>query len=112
MLLIDKLEGNSGIGVPVFSRSGQMQNYNFIVLSPGKKPIVKEQTDHVNEEHEKFKFKSQSSVTAPKETLSIHVSSKHTKSDFLEKSKLNGLLKELSATGPTERFNVKSETKM
>jgi hypothetical protein len=42
MLLLDKLEGNSGIGVPVFSRSGQMQNYNFIVLSPGKKPLVKE----------------------------------------------------------------------
>lgn len=37
MILIDKIEGNSGIGVPVFSRFGQMQNFNFIVMSPGKK---------------------------------------------------------------------------
>lgn len=36
MLLIDKIEGNSGIGVPVYSRFGQMQNYNYIALSPQK----------------------------------------------------------------------------
>ena len=34
---IDSIEGNSYIGVPVFSRFGQMQNYNYIVMSPQKK---------------------------------------------------------------------------
>ena len=34
---IDSIDGNSYIGVPVFSRFGQMQNYNYIVLSPQKK---------------------------------------------------------------------------
>ena len=33
---IDSIEGNSYIGVPVFSRFGQMQNYNYIVMSPQK----------------------------------------------------------------------------
>lgn len=36
MFTIDKIEGNSGIGVPVFSKFAQMQNYNFLVLSPVK----------------------------------------------------------------------------
>jgi hypothetical protein len=36
MLTIDKIEGNSGIGCPVYSRFAQMQNYNFLVLSPVK----------------------------------------------------------------------------
>ena len=34
---IESIEGNSYIGVPVFSRFGQMQNYNYIVMSPQKK---------------------------------------------------------------------------
>ena len=36
MLSIEKIEGNSGIGCPVYSRFAQMQNYNFLVLSPTK----------------------------------------------------------------------------
>lgn len=36
MLLIDKIEGNSGIAVPVFSRFGRMRNYDFVVMSPVK----------------------------------------------------------------------------
>jgi hypothetical protein len=34
MLLIDKIEGNSGLGVPVFSRYGLKQNFNYIAFSP------------------------------------------------------------------------------
>ena len=34
---IGSIDGNSYIGVPVFSRFGQMQNYNYIVMSPQKK---------------------------------------------------------------------------
>jgi hypothetical protein len=37
LFTIDKIEGNSNIGVPVFSRFGQKQNYNFLCMSPVKK---------------------------------------------------------------------------
>lgn len=47
MLTIDKIEGNSGIGVPVFSKFAQMHNYNFIVLSPSKP--MKEKPDNTDE---------------------------------------------------------------
>jgi len=40
LFTIDKIEGNSNIGVPVFSRFGKMQNYNFLVMSPVKKDKV------------------------------------------------------------------------
>ena len=33
---IKKIEGNSNIGVPVFSRYGYMQNFNALVLTPTK----------------------------------------------------------------------------
>ena len=42
---IDSIEGNSYIGVPVFSRFGQMQNYNYIVMSPQKKVKKKDKTE-------------------------------------------------------------------
>ena len=55
---IDSIEGNSYIGVPVFSRFGQMQNYNYIVMSPQKK--VKQQTAQedplIDKENERFKL--------------------------------------------------------
>jgi len=34
---IDAVEGNSNIGVPVFSRYGKKANYNFLVFSPTRK---------------------------------------------------------------------------
>ena len=34
---IDAIEGNSNLGVPVFSNYGKMQNYQYICLSPDKK---------------------------------------------------------------------------
>ena len=45
LFTIDKIEGNSNIGVPVFSRYGKMQNYNFLCMSPVKKPneVVEDQ---------------------------------------------------------------------
>jgi len=45
LFTIDKIEGNSNIGVPVFSRFGKMQNYNFLCMSPVKKPneVVEDQ---------------------------------------------------------------------
>jgi hypothetical protein len=33
---IDSIEGNSHIGVPVFSRSAKKSNYNYLVFSPPK----------------------------------------------------------------------------
>ena len=55
---IDKIEGNSFIGVPVFSRFGMMQNYNYIVLSPQKKhkPKIISEEEMLNKENLKFKI--------------------------------------------------------
>ena len=55
---IDSIEGNSYIGVPVFSRFGQMQNYNYIVMSPQKKVKKKDKTEDaiVDLENERFKL--------------------------------------------------------
>jgi len=39
---IDAIEGNSHIGVPVFSSSGRKSNYNYRVFSPQKQPEVVE----------------------------------------------------------------------
>lgn len=44
---IDSIEGNSHIGVPVFSRYGKKSNYHFIVFSPEKKSPSQD-TDTVN----------------------------------------------------------------
>jgi hypothetical protein len=53
---INSIEGNSYIGVPVFSRFGQMQNYNYIVLSPQKKmkEKVEDRQEILDEENLKF----------------------------------------------------------
>ena len=59
LFTIDKIEGNSNIGVPVFSRFGQMQNYNFLVMSPVKKPketIEDNQKSLIDQVNEKFKI--------------------------------------------------------
>ena len=67
LFTIDKIEGNSNIGAPVFSRFGQMQNYNFLVLSPVKKPKLNEgdaEEALVSEENKKFMIKHQP-VTVP-----------------------------------------------
>ena len=36
LFTINKIEGNSNIGVPVFSRQALKQNYDYICLSPQK----------------------------------------------------------------------------
>ena len=59
MLTIDKIEGNSGIGCPVYSRFAQMQNYNFLVLSPVKElhgDRNRQPEPLIDQEHEKFQF--------------------------------------------------------
>jgi len=59
LFTIDKIEGNSNIGVPVFSRFGQMQNYNFLVLSPVKKPkevVQNNEKSLIDQVNEKFKL--------------------------------------------------------
>ena len=55
---IDSIEGNSYIGVPVFSRFGQMQNYNYIVMSPQKQlKNRKDQNDSLlDQENEKYRL--------------------------------------------------------
>ena len=40
MLTIERIEGNSGIGVPVFSKAAQIKNYEFVVLRPQKHKVV------------------------------------------------------------------------
>lgn len=53
------IQGNSNIGVPVYSKFAQMQNYNFIVLSPQKQQKVvpiDEVESLVNVENEKFRI--------------------------------------------------------
>jgi len=37
LFIIDKIEGNSNIGVPVFSRQALKQNFEFLALAPQKK---------------------------------------------------------------------------
>lgn len=70
LFTIDKIEGNSNIGVPVFSRFGKMQNYNFLVMSPVKKDkaedidSVKPLLDSINE---KFKIQPNANETVKKE---------------------------------------------
>ena len=58
LFTIDAIEGNSNIGVPVYSRFGQMQNYNFIALSPVKQAGEQEVPEEplVAKENVKFKF--------------------------------------------------------
>ena len=36
LVTIDKIEGNSNLGNPVFSNYGKMQNYQYLVLTPIK----------------------------------------------------------------------------
>ena len=70
---IDSIEGNSYIGVPVFSRFGQMQNYNYIVMSPQKKlkETDKGDNDLLDAENAKYRLvqdKTQTNyATAPAE---------------------------------------------
>ena len=54
---IDKIEGNSNIGVPVFSRFGMMNNYNFIALSPVRPPKPPPYDDLTAMDKENLKFK-------------------------------------------------------
>jgi hypothetical protein len=42
LFIIDKIEGNSNIGVPVFSRQAYRQNFEFLALSPRKKLKITE----------------------------------------------------------------------
>ena len=59
MFTIEKIEGNSGLGVPVFSKFGQMRNYDFIAMSPLK--LEREDPDgttdtYSGEELKKFEY--------------------------------------------------------
>lgn len=58
---IDAIEGNSNLGVPVFSNYGRMQNYQYICLSPTKKEIEPPDPDRddlpLSNENMQFKIK-------------------------------------------------------
>ena len=59
LFTIDKIEGNSNIGVPVFSRFGQMQNFQFLALSPVKKPkevATDNEKSIIDQVNEKFRI--------------------------------------------------------
>ena len=59
---VDTVEGNSNIGVPVFSRFGKKSNYNLIVFSPQKNDSNKDASqnnqDDLNDDNLKFKLKT------------------------------------------------------
>ena len=60
LILIDKIEGNSGIGVPVFSKFGKNSNYNYKVFSPGQPfqaPENDEYQKSLNSDFDKFRYK-------------------------------------------------------
>lgn len=70
LFLIDKIEGNSNIGVPVFSRQAQRQNFEFLALAPSKKIRHNEQEQKeqlLNPELERFRIASppKSAVSQP-----------------------------------------------
>lgn len=71
LFTIDKIEGNSNIGVPVFSRFGQMQNYNFLCMSPVKKPkeAVEEKESLIDQVNAKFKFQPAATETDTKSAV-------------------------------------------
>ena len=56
---IESIEGNSNLGVPVFSRQGLMSNINYIDFSPKKepRPARREGPDPVSTENLKFNLK-------------------------------------------------------
>ena len=49
LFLIDRIEGNSNIGVPVFSRKAKHNNSNYVALSPRRefKPAERRQDKFV-----------------------------------------------------------------
>ena len=70
LFTIDKIEGNSNIGVPVFSRFGKMQNYNFLVMSPVKKEKVVDADASkplIEALNDKFKIQPNANETVKKE---------------------------------------------
>jgi hypothetical protein len=59
LFLIDKIEGNSNIGVPVFSRQALKQNFEFLALAPQKKIKLNQQAkpdDLLHPEIERFRI--------------------------------------------------------
>ena len=72
---IGSIDGNSYIGVPVFSRFGQMQNYNYIVMSPQKKLNQKnfEQREIIDQENKKFMLQPVEAPPSGMEQLSRSV---------------------------------------
>lgn len=62
LFLIDKIEGNSNIGVPVFSKLAQQQNFDFLALAPKKKEKMKVQNGDsgalLSKDLVRFKIKS------------------------------------------------------
>ena len=52
---IDLIEGNSHIGVPVFSNSAKKENKNYMVFSQPKKPKkIEEESDEETNEQSKL----------------------------------------------------------
>ena len=88
VFIIDAIEGNSNIGVPVFSKFGQMQNYNYIVLSPTKVSKFKDKTidPTLDQENEKFRIQP-ATVTGAN---GANGSSSKSKIDMSDKEKSNG----------------------
>jgi hypothetical protein len=60
---IDKIEGNSYIGVPVFSNCGKMSNYEYIVFTPQKPHVSNKEPDEGNNnDEENYQFKVKGAV--------------------------------------------------
>ena len=59
LFTIDSIQGNSHIGVPVFSRFGHMQNYQYACMSPPRRAgdLTNVDPGILDAENEQFKIK-------------------------------------------------------
>ena len=48
VVTISSIEGNSNLGVPVFSRSGRKYNYSYLVFTPSKEDSGSDELDYTS----------------------------------------------------------------
>ena len=93
-ILIDKIEGNSGIGVPVFSKFGKNSNYNYKAFSPGA-PFQAPESDNdhktLTSDFDKFRYQRPTSdeerqIPQPKKEVTVSSTSSARKSHLLPPS--------------------------
>lgn len=61
VFVLDHMEGNSNLGVPVFSNFGKMNNYQYLALSPVQ-PDIQKKDDKVISYRDQLQFKIQKNI--------------------------------------------------